>query len=78
MCVDSLEAATRFASFATQTVGVYPASRAAALRDRLACAGVQRIVKLGEVISDGVGGYPHDGMIPVHRFVKWISEEASD
>jgi hypothetical protein len=74
--VESLDVAARHANVSTQTVGIYPAARARALRDRLACAGVQRIVTLGEVNGDGVGGYPHDGMIPVHRFVKWISEEA--
>ena len=53
-----------------------PPHRVAEVRDALACAGVQRIVTLGESISDGVGGYPHDGMFPIHRFMKWISEEA--
>ncbi|MFM0351894.1 acyl-CoA reductase [Paraburkholderia nemoris] len=76
--VQSLRDATRFATVATQTVGIYPPHRVVEVRDALACAGVQRIVTLGESISDGVGGYPHDGMFPVHRFMKWISEEAGD
>ncbi|MEV2214202.1 hypothetical protein AB0H86_22610 [Streptomyces sp. NPDC050997] len=37
----------RYAGVATQTVGVYPDSRKAELRDALACAGVQRVVSLG-------------------------------
>ncbi|MCX4147808.1 acyl-CoA reductase [Paraburkholderia madseniana] len=76
--VQSLRDATRFATVATQTVGIYPPHRVVEVRDALACAGVQRIVTLGESISDGVGGYPHDGMFPIHRFMKWISEEAGD
>jgi hypothetical protein len=76
--VQSLRDATRFATVATQTVGIYPAHRVAEVRDALACAGVQRMVTLGESISDGVGGYPHDGMFPIHRFMKWVSEEAGD
>jgi len=76
VCVESLAVAARKANVATQTVGVYPANRVIEVRDILASAGTQRIVNLGEVISDGVGGYPHDGMIPLHRFMKWISEEA--
>ncbi|CAB3721739.1 acyl-CoA reductase [Paraburkholderia rhynchosiae] len=74
--VKSLHDATRFATVATQTVGIYPPHRVVEVRDALACAGVQRMVTLGESISDGVGGYPHDGMFPIHRFMKWISEEA--
>ncbi|TDY26978.1 acyl-CoA reductase LuxC [Paraburkholderia sp. BL6665CI2N2] len=74
--VKSLRDATRFATVATQTVGIYPPHRVVEVRDALACAGVQRMVTLGESISDGVGGYPHDGMFPIHRFMKWISEEA--
>ncbi|MFM0670711.1 acyl-CoA reductase [Paraburkholderia sediminicola] len=76
--VRSLRDATRFATVATQTVGIYPPHRVVEVRDALACAGVQRMVTLGESISDGVGGYPHDGMFPIHRFMKWISEEAGD
>jgi hypothetical protein len=74
--VKTLLDGARFATVATQTVGVYPPSRAKEVRDTLACAGVQRIVALGESISDGVGGYPHDGMFPIHRFMKWVSEES--
>jgi Acyl-CoA reductase (LuxC) len=74
--VKSLQDAVRFATVATQTVGIFPPHRVTEVRDALACAGVQRMVALGESISDGVGGYPHDCMFPVHRFMKWVSEEA--
>jgi hypothetical protein len=73
--VDCLEEAVQHATVATQTVGVYPAARRIALRDRLASAGAQRIVPLGEVNSGGFGGKPHDAGWPVHRFMRWVSEE---
>jgi hypothetical protein len=72
--VTSLQDAVQFADVATQTVGVYPASRKVEVRDALASAGVQRIVPLG-----GAGqmppGFPHDGFIPMHRFVRWVNDE---
>lgn len=72
--VASLEEATAFANVATQTVGVYPASRQADLRNRLAAMGVQRVVALG---SAGAveAGLPHDGFMPLHRFVRWVNDE---
>ncbi|MFD9321339.1 hypothetical protein ACFWDQ_27360 [Streptomyces sp. NPDC060053] len=45
--VADLSEAVGHAGVATQTVGVYPPSRKAGLRDALACAGVQRVVSLG-------------------------------
>ncbi|WP_368597095.1 acyl-CoA reductase [Paraburkholderia sp. BR14374] len=74
--VSSLRDGARHATVATQTVGIYPPHRVTEVRDALACAGVQRMVALGESISDGVGGYPHDAMFPIHRFMKWVSEES--
>lgn len=72
--VRSLSDAVKFADVATQTVGVYPPSRKAELRDALASAGVQRVVTLG-----GAGqmppGFPHDGFLPMHRFVRWVNDE---
>ena len=70
---DLAEAAT-FATVATQTVGVYPAHRKAELRDRLAGAGVQRIVRLGSVLKGSSGGV-HDGMYPLHRMVNWVVDD---
>lgn len=49
--VAALSEAVMYAGVATQTVGVYPDTRKAELRDALACAGVQRVVSLG-----GAGG----------------------
>lgn len=72
--VDRLEDALRYTSVATQTVGVYPAARKANLREKLAAAGAQRIVTLGSALGGGVG-IPHDGFFPLHRLVRWITDE---
>jgi len=72
--VDSLEQAVRHASVATQTVGIWPPERKAGLRDALASAGAQRVVTLGGAAA-GSAGLPHDGFIPVHRFMRWINDE---
>src|SRR6266403_1932754 len=69
--VTSLADAVRFANVATQTVGVYPSSRRAELRNALAAAGVQRVVELGG--AGGVEtGLPHDGFFPLQRLVRWV------
>lgn len=72
--VGSLQDAVQYATVATQTVGVYPAHRKAELRDRLATAGVQRIVRLGSALK-GSAGTPHDGMYPLHRLVTWVVDD---
>ena len=72
--VPSLEDALEYVNVATQTVGIHPPSRGAELRDRLAARGMQRIVPLGEVI-DVVPGVPHDGFLPLHRFMRWLVDD---
>lgn len=72
--VKSLREAVKFATVATQTVGIYPASRKSELRDALASAGVQRVVTLGKALGPGPG-LPHDGFYPLHRFVRWVNDE---
>jgi hypothetical protein len=72
--VASLQDALRHVNVATQTVGIFPPSRAAELRDSLAAHGMQRLVPLGEVINVAPG-YPHDGFFALHRFVKWLVDE---
>jgi len=77
--VEKLADALRHITVATQTVGIWPPARKRELRDALACAGVQRMVTLGEVNGlGGMGGKPHDGGFPVHRFMRWISEEGAE
>jgi len=72
--VESLEDAIRYVNVATQTIGIYPPERKTALRDRLASAGAQRVVRLGGAAKHVEGG-PHDAMFPLQRFVHWMSDE---
>lgn len=72
--VADLRDAVAFANVATQTVGVYPPDRKEQLRNALAAMGVQRIVQLGG--AGGVEqGLPHDGFMPLMRFVRWVNDE---
>jgi hypothetical protein len=72
--VDSLDDAIRYVNVATQTIGVYPYERKAALRDRLASAGAQRLCRLGTANAHALGS-PHDAMYPLQRFVHWIADD---
>ena len=72
--VKSLEDAIRHVNVATQTIGIYPEESKVWLRDRLANAGAQRVVRLGSAAKH-VGGSPHDAMFPLQRLVHWISQE---
>lgn len=72
--VDRLEDAITQANVATQTVGIWPDSRRRALRDALASQGVQRVTALG---AAGLveAGLPHDGFLPLGRFIRWVNDE---
>jgi len=72
--VNAMIDAARFATVATQTVGVYPADRKPEIRDRLAQSGVQRLVRLGNALRATLGG-PSDGMYPLHRMVNWVNDD---
>ncbi|MCI4592025.1 long-chain-fatty-acyl-CoA reductase [Sphingobium sp. BYY-5] len=72
--VASLEDAVRHVNVATQTIGIYPPERKRALRDRLANAGAQRVVRLGGAAKHVAGG-THDGMFPMQHLVRWMSDE---
>ncbi|MEU6642849.1 acyl-CoA reductase [Saccharomonospora sp. NPDC046836] len=72
--VASMLDAVAFATVATQTVGIYPTHRKTEVRDRLATAGVQRVVKLGSAFTGSIGN-PHDAMYPLHRFVNWVVDD---
>jgi hypothetical protein len=74
VAVPSLNDALQYVNLATQTVGVYPPTRKAELRNALACAGVQRVVDLGKAI-EVERGLPHDGFYPLHRFMRWVNDE---
>ena len=72
--VESLADAVCHVNVATQTVGVYPPSRKAELRNALASAGTQRVVALGAA-GHIEAGLSHDGFFPLHRFVRWVNDE---
>ena len=77
--VDDLAKAVRYATVATKTLGIWPSHRRLALRDALAGMGVQQIVTLGEATSaGGFGGMPHDAYIPLHRVMRWISDQGEE
>jgi hypothetical protein len=75
---------TQWCDDTTQTVGVYPERLHLELRDRLALAGVQRVIPL--LAKDPTGasgdgselpGMPHDGIEPFRRMVRWVIDESS-
>jgi hypothetical protein len=72
--VDDLRDAMPHVNLATQTVGVYPPSRKAELRDILGNAGVQRVVDIGNAMNLE-RGLPHDGFYPLMRFMRWVNDE---
>jgi hypothetical protein len=72
--VASIVDAARWATVATQTVGVFPADRKPEIRDAMARMGVQRLVRLGHVHGGTMGG-PQDGMYPLHRMVNWVTDD---
>ena len=75
--IDDEVDAVAFMNSYTQTVGVYPESLKARLRDTLALNSGQRIVSLG-FASSGHPGMPQDAIEPLRRMVKWIVDEISD
>lgn len=77
VAVDRLSDAIQHVTVATQSVGVYPPSRIAEVRDGLSSAGAQRIVGLGNINAGKFGGLPHDGGWPVHKMMHWVVTEAA-
>lgn len=72
--VAALRDAVTNVTVATQTVGIYPDERRSELRDALCSAGAQRITALGRA-GDMTPGLPHDGFVPMARFVKWVRDD---
>lgn len=72
--VDDLEIPINAVNAYTQTIGIYPESLKAEIRDRLAIQGAQRIVSLGAAPLTVLGG-PQDGIEPLRRMCKWIADE---
>lgn len=72
--VERLEHAIGHANVATQTVGIFPETRRKELRNALAAQGVQRITAIGSA-GHVEAGLPHDGFLPLGRFVRWVNDE---
>jgi len=76
--IDSFETAVRSVNAYTQTIGIFPESLKAALRDRLAFQGAQRIVSLGGAATMQHNMEKQDAIEPVRRMLKWVTEEQAD
>lgn len=72
--IDSIDQAIREMNSYTQTVGVYPDSLKAGIRDALAIQGAQRIMSLGYVITSTEAS-PQDGIEPLRRMCRWITDD---
>ncbi|HLG87612.1 MAG TPA: acyl-CoA reductase [Alphaproteobacteria bacterium] len=76
--IDDVATAVRSVNAYTQTIGIYPETLKAELRDRLAFQGAQRLVSLGGAATLQGSATPQDGIEPVRRMCKWIVDEAGD
>jgi hypothetical protein len=76
--IDDVETAARSVNAYTQTIGIYPESLKTQLRDRLAFQGAQRLVSLGGAATLMQTPQPQDGIEPLRRSVKWITDETAD
>jgi len=72
--MDDVETAIRRVNAYTQTIGIYPDTLKARVRDRLALHGAQRIISVGFAASQMLV-LPQDGMEPLRRMCKWITDE---
>jgi len=75
--VDDIEVPIQSVTAYTQTIGIYPEALKTAIRDRLVFNGAQRVVSLGYACKAAMAG-PHDGMEPLRRMCKWVTDESSD
>jgi hypothetical protein len=75
--VENLEVPIQSVTAYTQTIGVYPEGIKTAIRDRLVFNGAQRVVSLGYACKAAMAG-PHDGMEPLRRMCKWVTDESND
>lgn len=75
--VDSVEQAVSTITYYTQTIGIFPESLKARLRDIAPLHGAQRLVSLGYACAPPVAG-PWDAIEPVRRMCRWIIDQSSD
>ncbi len=76
--IDDVDTAVRSVNSYTQTIGIFPESLKTELRDRLAFQGAQRLVSLGGAATLMRTPQPQDGIEPLRRSVKWITDESAD
>ncbi|MDY0070822.1 MAG: acyl-CoA reductase [Porticoccaceae bacterium] len=76
--IDDIDTAVMSVNAYTQTIGIYPDSLKEAIRDRLAFQGAQRLVSLGGAITLNGGTQRQDGIEPLRRMCKWITDESGD
>ena len=75
--IDDVETAVRSVNAYTQTIGIFPETLKTSLRDRLAYQGAQRLVSLGGAATLMRTPQPQDGIEPLRRSVKWITDESA-
>ncbi|WP_063778347.1 acyl-CoA reductase [Paraburkholderia xenovorans] len=75
--VDDISTAVRSVNAYTQTIGIFPETLKAALRDRLAWQGAQRLVSLGAAATLQHNLERQDAIEPLRRMVKWVTEESA-
>lgn len=74
MRVNRLADAIRHINGATLMVGIYPDARRVDLPDRPAAQGLQWVTRIGRAgITEA--GLPHDGFLPLRRFIRWVNDE---
>lgn len=61
----------------TQTIGIYPDSLKKTFRDKLPLFGAQRLISLGYAAAFSLV-MPQDGIEPLRRMCKWITDEDCD
>lgn len=76
--VDDISTAVRSVNAYTQTIGIFPETLKAALRDQLAWQGAQRLVSLGAAATLQHNLDRQDAIEPLRRMVKWVTEESAD
>ncbi|OAP33587.1 MULTISPECIES: acyl-CoA reductase [unclassified Sphingobium] len=75
--LDNIEDAIASFSSATQTVGIFPDSLRAKLRDRAALMGGQMFVPIGYAIA-GTMATPQDGIEAERRMCRWVVDSNCD
>jgi len=76
--IDNIETAVKSVNSYTQTIGIYPESLKEKIRDQLTFQGAQRIVSLGGAATMSAGTERQDGIEPIRRMCKWITDEVGD